>query len=115
MGKTTGKSRRRWTAEEKAQIVRRHLRDKVSLADLADKTGASPSLISQWVKTLMESAEAIFANELKKVKRIGEKELMAKEARIVQLQEVIAELSTEVLRLKKDPGADLPAIMSRPR
>ena len=26
MGKTTGKSRRRWTAEEKAQIVRRHLR-----------------------------------------------------------------------------------------
>ena len=86
MGKTTSKSRRRWTAEEKAQIVRRHLRDKVSLADLADETGASPSLISQWVKTLMESAEAIFANELKKVKKVREKELMAKEARIAQLQ-----------------------------
>ncbi len=50
MGKTTNKSRRRWTAEEKAQIVRRHLRDKVSLVDLADETGASPNLISQWLR-----------------------------------------------------------------
>ncbi len=115
MKKTTSTTRRRWTAEEKAQIVRRHLRDKVSLADLADETGASPGLISQWVKTLMESAEAIFANELKQVKRNREKELMAKEARIAQLQEVVAELSTEVLRLKKGPGADLQATMSRPR
>ena len=115
MRETRNKTRRRWTAEQKAQIVRRYLRDKVSLADLADETGASPGLISQWVKTLMESAETIFANELKKVKRTREKDLMAKEARIAQLQEVIAELSTEVLRLKKDPGADLPAAMSRPR
>ena len=115
MVKATNKTRRRWTAEEKAQIVRRHLRDKVSLADLADETGASPGLISQWVKTLMESAEAIFSNELKKVKRNREKELKAKEARIAQLQEVVAELSTEVLRLKKGAGADLRATMSSPR
>ena len=79
------------------------------MAHLADETGASPSLISQWVKILMESAE------LKKIKRIREKELMAREARIAQLQEVVAELSTEVLWLKKRPGADLPATRSRPR
>lgn len=115
MAKASSKARRRWTAEEKAQIVRRHLRDKVSLADLADETGASPGLISQWVKILMESAESIFGNEIKKVKRSREKELMAKEARIAQLQEVVAELSTEVLRLKKGIGADLRATMSRPR
>ena len=115
MARVTTKTRRRWTAEEKARIVRRHLRDRVSLADLADETGASPSLISQWVKTLMESAEAIFANELKKVKKVREKELMAKEVRIAQLQEVVAELSTEVLRLKKGSGADLRATMSSPR
>ncbi len=63
MKKTISTTHHRWIAEEKAQIVRRHLRDKVSLANLADETGASPGLISQWVKTLMESAEAIFANK----------------------------------------------------
>jgi len=41
MSKQGSRQRRRWTAEEKARIVRRHLRDKVSLADLADETGAS--------------------------------------------------------------------------
>lgn len=66
-------------------------------------------------KALLESAEVIFSGECAKVKKAREREVMARETRIIQLQEVIAELSTEVLRLKKDPGADFPATMSRPR
>jgi transposase-like protein len=103
--------RRRWSAEEKARIVRRYLRDRVSLADLSDETGASPAQISQWAKVLLEGAESVFAGEHKRLKRRVEKELRAKEARIAELQEVVSELSTEVLRLKKNPGARLRAGM----
>ena len=48
-GKEPPESRRRWTAEQKAAIVRRYLQG-TSLADLADETGATPGQISQWRK-----------------------------------------------------------------
>ena len=34
--------KKRWTVEEKAQIVRRYLKDHGSLADLAEETGSIP-------------------------------------------------------------------------
>ena len=109
------KDRRRWKPEEKAQIVRRYLRYKVSLADLADETGASPAQICQWTKALLESAEDVFSGEFKKEKRARDRELKKREVKIVQLQEVVAELSSEVLRLKKEDGAGFLATMSSPR
>ncbi|RMD58306.1 hypothetical protein D6833_13025 [Candidatus Parcubacteria bacterium] len=115
MSKQGSRQRRRWTAEEKARIVRRYLRDKVSLADLADETGASPALISQWTKALLEQAEIIFSGEYRRAQRRTQREIQSREARIAQLQEVVSELSTEVLRLKKNPGASFPATMSRVR
>ena len=36
-------TRRRFTAEKKADIVRRHLGDKVAVSDLADEVGVQPS------------------------------------------------------------------------
>ena len=115
MSTRSKKNRRRWSAEEKAQIVRRYLRDRISLADLADETGASPSMISHWTKLLLESADDIFAGNIKKIKKAKDKEIEARQLKIMELQEVIAELSSEVLRLKKEPGAVFPATMSRPR
>ena len=109
---STRKHRRRWSATDKALIVRRYLRDNVSLADLADETGASPALISQWTKALLESAETVFSGEHKKIKRQTQREIKRREDRILQLQEVVSELSTEVIRLKKNPGAPLLGLMS---
>ena len=39
----SSKGRRRFGAEKKAQIVRRHLADKVAVSDLADEFGVQPS------------------------------------------------------------------------
>jgi transposase-like protein len=38
------------SAEQRAQIVRRHLADKVPVSDLADEFGVQPSRIHQWVR-----------------------------------------------------------------
>lgn len=39
---TLADTRRRWTAEEKAQLVRQHLRDGVVVAALAEQSRAGP-------------------------------------------------------------------------
>ncbi len=96
--------RRRWGAADKAEIVRRHLRDKVSVADLADEYGVAPGQISQWCKQALEGVESIFKGDTRKIEAQHQKEILKKDYRINQLQEVVCELSTEVLQLKKPNG-----------
>ena len=101
----TPSSRRSWTAAEKAKLVRRHLRDGVPIADLAEEAGTAPSQIHAWVKVLLERAEVALVDKREKGDAKAEKELGAKNARIRHLEEVTAELSMEVLQLKKSRGA----------
>ena len=111
----TERKLRRWTAAEKAHIVRCHLQEKVSLADLADEYKVAPGQISAWCKQAMEGLEGVFTQSAKREDRAATRELVAKNARIGQLQEVVTELSEEVLRLKKASGANSPATTSRPK
>lgn len=97
--------RRRWGATDKARVVRRHLRDKVSVADLADEYDVAPGQISQWCKQALEGVESIFKGNAKKIEAQHQKEILQKDKKINQLQEVVCELSTEVLQLKKPNGA----------
>jgi transposase len=111
----TERKLRRWTAAEKARIVRRHLQEKASLGDLADEYKVAPGQISTWCKQAMERLEDVFAQSAKREDRAASRELAAKNARISQLQEVVTELSEEVLRLKKANGANSPATTYRPK
>ena len=102
----SSKNRRRFGAEKKAQIVRRHLGDKVAVSDLADEFGVQPSRIHTWVKHVLDQAEKAF-------ERLGSprRKEQAKEAKIAQLEEklttkneVIAELMEANVREKKANG-----------
>ena len=102
----SSKSRRRFGAEKKAQIVRRHLSDKVAVSDLADEYGVQPSQIHTWVKQLLDQAEKAF--ERSSGPRRKE---VAKDAKIAQLEEklttkneVISELMEEHVKAKKANG-----------
>ena len=102
----SSKKRRHFRSEKKAQIVRRHLADKVAVSDLADEFGIQPSQIHTWVKQVLDQAEKAF-------ERLGSprgKE-KAKEIKITQLEdklttknEVIAELMEENVKAKKANG-----------
>jgi len=50
-------SRRKFTAEQKAAIVRRHLKGKESIATIAEELSIQPTQIHQWVAVVMEQAE----------------------------------------------------------
>ena len=54
----SSKNRRRFGADKKAQIVRRHLAGKVAVSDLADECGVQPSQIHIWVKQMPDQAES---------------------------------------------------------
>ena len=102
----SSKSRRRFGAEKKAQIVRRHLADKVAVSDLADEYGVQPSQIHTWVKQVLDQAEKAFERS----SGLRGKEV-AKDAKIAQLEEklttkneVISELMEENVKAKKANG-----------
>lgn len=102
----SSKSRRRFGAERKALIVRRHLADKVAVSDLADEYGIQPSQIHTWVKQVLDQAEKAF--ERSSGPRRKEQ---AKDAKIAQLEEklttkneVISELMEENVKAKKANG-----------
>ena len=97
--------KRRWSAAEKAQLVRRHLRGGVPVATLADEAGTAPSMIHGWIRAVLDGADQALSDKRERDSQRAEKHLAAKDERIRQLEEVAAELSMEVLQLKKARGA----------
>ncbi len=54
------RKRRRFTAEQKAQIVRRHLAGKEPVSKLAEELGLQPSQIHTWVNQVLAQADKTF-------------------------------------------------------
>ncbi|MCK4826931.1 transposase [bacterium] len=52
--------RRKFTAEQKVRILRQHLVEKVSIADICDKHGLHPNLFYRWQKEFFENGAAAF-------------------------------------------------------
>ena len=105
--------KKRWTVEEKAQIVRRYLKDHVGLADLAEETGSTPGLILGWAQQALEGIEQTFSREMQQQRKVLHREILEKDDRIRRLESVVSELSTENLLLKTSRGDPSPGPMLR--
>ena len=113
-------SRRHFGDDQKATIVRRHLADKVPVSDLADEYHVQPSLIYLWIKQVLEQAERAFQQRGagKRRRLVVDPKLAQLERRNAQLEatnarltaklvdknEVIAELLEDNVRSKKATG-----------
>jgi transposase len=100
------KTRRHFTAEQKAEIVRRHLAGKEPVSNLADEFGLQPSLIHGWVNLVLAQAERAFDRPSgKRRQEEAEAQKVARlEAKLANKNEVIAELMQEHVQLKKELG-----------
>lgn len=100
------KTRRRFTAEQKTSILREHLIDQVSVADLCDKHKIQPTLFYRWQKEMLENLPALLerqsGSELKALRRQAE----ALQAKLAQKDEVIAEIMADFIAAKKTIGGD---------
>ena len=99
-------TRRHFSAEQKAQIVRRHLSGKEAVSSLAEELQVQPSIIHLWVKQLLEQAERVFERSpgSRTVAQAAERRIEHLESKLVQKNEVIAELMEENVRAKKANG-----------
>ena len=99
-------TRRHFSAEQKAQVVRRHLSGKEAVSDLADELKVQPSVIHLWVKQVLEQAERAFEKSPgnRRLTQAQDHRIQHLEARLVQKNEVIAELMEENVRAKKANG-----------
>ena len=100
--------RRRYSVEQKATIMRRHLVDKVLVSDLCDEYKIQPSVVYGWLRQALGNLElAIDAGRRRK--RDGREtkqaqKIVALEAKLAKKDRVIAEISEEYVDLKKELG-----------
>jgi len=105
------RTRRRFTAEQKAEILKQYLFDKKAISDLCDQYKLQPSMIYQWQRQAQENLAAALESGGGSGKRMSSRErtLEAKvtslEARLAKKDAVIAEISEEYVALKKSDGS----------
>jgi len=101
------KRRRSHSLEQKAKILRRHLVDKIPVSDLSDEYDLQPSIVYGWLRQALSNLE--LALEAGRRRRSGRETKLARqnealEARLTKKDNVIAEISEEYVRLKKELG-----------
>jgi len=107
MGKK--KTRRKFTAEQKANIIRRHLKDKVPVSDLCDEYKIQPSVFYTWHRQMLENLASALENGGRRrphdaLEARLSRENEALKAKIAKKDNVIAEISEEYVELKKELG-----------
>ena len=102
----TNRSRRQFTAQQKVEIVKRHLIDGVPISELCEEFQIQPTQFYQWQRQLFDNGEKAFERKNKPTRsKAAEKNRIAKlEAKLNKKNEVVAELLEEHVKLKKELG-----------
>ena len=98
------KTRKHYSAEEKAPILKRYLVEKMALSDLCDEFGLQPSQVYRWQQQLFERAPEAFRRTSGRGGAAKERKIAALEEKLTRKNEVIAELMEDNVRAKKAAG-----------
>jgi len=86
-------------------ILREHLDNNVKVSDLAAKYKVHPNMILRWKKELFEGALDVFSQKHKKNGQDAKAHKL--EDKIKKMQEVITELTTDNLELRKKYNGEI--------
>ena len=92
-------TRRKFTPEEKVRIVLEGFRREIKVSDLCRREGINPNVYYAWLKEFMEAGKARLAAET--VRDATQAEVEGLKLQNERLKQLVAELSLEVLVLKK--------------
>jgi transposase-like protein len=97
--------KRLFSNEEKVKIIREHLVEKVALSQICEKYQLQPSTFYGWQKTFFENGTAAFGKQPSHSRvSLEQKKITQLEAKLQRKDEVLAELLTEHIILKKTLG-----------
>ena len=98
--------RRTFSAPQKAEAVRKHLKDRTPVSQIADQMHVQPTMIHNWINTALQQMEHAFESP-----KTAKAESSKQDAKLKKLKEkldvkneVIAELMEENIRSKKENG-----------
>ena len=99
--------RRQHSAEEKVRLLRLHLVEGQAISTICDTHQIHPTLFYQWQKTFFENGAAAF-DRSPRSRRVdpGTAKIEHLEARLRKKDEVIAAVTEELVRTKKELGED---------
>ena len=99
------RERRHFSPQDKVKILREHLVDHKPISVICDKHEIQPSLFYTWQKTFFENGAAAFEVAATPNRASAEQKKIEKlEAKLQRKDEVMAELLTEHILLKKEIG-----------
>ena len=98
------KKRAYYTANEKVNIIMKHLLEKVPISDLCEQHKLQPTVFYRWQKQFFEHGARTF-DCVEKIKDSSQEEtILALEPKFQTKNEVLSELMAEHLKLKKTLG-----------
>jgi len=102
MSKEQNKKQRRkkWTTEEKINILRDHF-SRSKIIDTSEQYRVHPNMIGNWWKAVIEAGKEALSGNNRRKQTEKDKLIENYEEELSQKNEVIAELSRELLELKK--------------
>lgn len=99
MGSKKGIPHRKWSKEEKLEIVQIHLEKHIPIREIEQRYGVSHSLVSTWVKKYLEEGEK--ALEPHKGNPYAALHRSKSLSEIERLRLIVAKQEVEIARLKK--------------
>ena len=95
--------RKRYTANQKAEIVLEALKEEQTLAEVASAHGVHPNLIRKWKAQVLEGLPDLFDDEKKAIRDLE----TTRERELDGLYAQIGRLTTQLTWLKKKGGIEL--------
>ena len=99
-----GQTKRVWTPAQKAEIVRRHLEDHISVRTLGKEYQADRSMICRWVKRYIAEGESSFVHKGHPGNPFAALHTSKTLSEVERLRLMVAKLEIENERLKKGYG-----------
>ena len=98
-------TRRHFSPEDKVKILRLHLLEKIPVSEVCEKHQITPTMFYQWQKIFFENGASAFAkNSGSRAMSQAEQRAQFLENKLKRKDEVIAEIMSDYIVLKKELG-----------
>ena len=98
------KKRAYYTADEKVNIIRKHLLEKIPISDICEQHKLQPTVFYRWQKQFFEHGTRTF-DGVEKIKDSSQEEkILVLEQKLHTKNEILSELMEKHVKLKKNFG-----------
>lgn len=100
----SSRKRRQFTADQKVAILREHLLENKPISEVCEAHDLQPSVFYGWQRRFFENGAAAFSQQRDAENRRLQQQIERLTQRLAQKDHVIARVTEEFVRAKKDDG-----------